>query len=111
MMKNIRYLSVTSVVLLSLMAAPAASQFGGPPDMRAKMRIQAEQERRERQHEELKTATDELAKLTKVLVDEVAKVDEHTMSLQILEASDKIEDLAKKIEELAKTINRRAKGN
>ncbi len=79
--------------------------------MRAKMRIQAEQERRERHHEELKTATDELAQLTKVLVDEVAKVDEYTMSLPILEASEKIKDLAKKIEDLAKTINRRAKGN
>ena len=110
-MKNILYPFATTLVLVGLMAVPAASQLGGPRDMRARMRIEADQKRRAEQHEELKTATAELAELTKILVDEVANANEYTTSLKIIEASDKIEELAKKIEDLAKTINRRAKGD
>ena len=68
------------------------------------------QEQRDKAQEELRTATSELATLAKVLVDEVAESDGYTTSMQILEASDRIEELAKQIEELAKTINRRAQG-
>ncbi len=109
-MKKILCFVLTATLLAT--AAPSLSQIRGGrrPDAEARNRAQARQEERDKRQEELKTATAELETLTKILVDEVAAADGYTMSIQILEASGRIEELAKEIEDLAKTINRRAQG-
>ena len=111
-MKKTLYLVFTATVLATAIAAPTLSQIRGGrrPEAEARVRAEARQERRDEAQEELRTATNELETLTKVLVDEVAESDGYTTSLQLLEASGRIEELAKQIEELAKTIKRRAQG-
>ena len=91
-------------------SVPSVSQSRGQRDIRARAEIEAERERRDRIQEELKAATEELAALTGVLLEEVAQVDGYTLSMEILESSNRIEELAKQIEEIARTINRRAQG-
>ena len=111
-MKKILCFVFTATLLATTIAPPALSQIRGGrrPNAEARIRAEARQEERDKAQEELKTATYELETLAKVLVAEVAKSDEYTTSIQILEASGRIEELAKQIEELAKTINRRAQG-
>jgi peptidoglycan hydrolase CwlO-like protein len=102
----------TATLLASALSLPTLSQIRGGrrPEAEARNRAEARQQRRDDIQEELKAATNSLETLTKVLVGEVAESDGYTTSMQILEASGRIEELAKLIEELAKTINRRARG-
>ncbi len=111
-MKQTLYVVFAATLLATAIAAPTLSQIRGGRRSEAQDRIRAEarQERRDEVQEELRAATDELETLAKVLVDEVAESDGYTTSMEILEASGRIEELAKQIEELAKTINRRARG-
>ena len=111
-MKKILSSVFIATLLASALALPTLSQIRGGrrSETEARIRAEARQERRDEAQEELKTAANELETLAKVLVDEVAASDGYTTSMQILEASGRIEELAKQIEELAKTINRRARG-
>jgi len=111
-MKQTLYVMLAATFLATAIAEPTLSQTRGGRRSEAENRIQAEarEQRRNEVQEQLRTATDELEILAKVLVDEVAEADSYTTSMEILEASGRIEELAKQIEELAKTINRRARG-
>ncbi len=111
-MKKTLCFAFAAVLLTSALTPAASSQIRGGrrSDAQARVRAEIQRERRVEIQEELEAATSELEGLTKVLVEEVAEIDGYTISLQVLEASDRIEVLAKQIEELAKTINRRAQG-
>jgi hypothetical protein len=105
--------ALTFVFVLGLLitgAHPYLSQSNRRQDIRARAQARAQAERRDRIQEELKAAVEELATLTEALTEEVAKADGYTVSLQILESSERIEELAQEIEEIARTINRRAQG-
>ena len=111
-MKQTLYIVVVATFLATVVAEPTLSQIRGGRRSEAENRIRAEarEQRRDEVQKQLRTATDELEILAKVLVDEVAESDGYTTSMEILEASGRIEELAKQIEDLAKTINRRARG-
>ncbi len=111
-MKKTLCFAFATAILVSALAPTAFSQVRGGrrPEAEARVRAEAQRERRIEIQEQLETATAELEGLTKILVEEVAEIDGYTISLQVLEASDRIEDLARQIEDLAKTINRRAQG-
>ena len=111
-MKKTLCFAFATALFASTISPAAFSQVRGGrrPEAEARIRAETQRERRIEIQEELEAATEELEGLTKVLVEEVAEIDGYTISLQVLEASDRIEELAKQIEELAKTINRRAQG-
>lgn len=104
-------LSTISILAVLLVPGFPAKGQGGPEDYEARARLRTEQAIREKRMSEMKEAADEIAELTKVLVEEVAAADGYTTSASLIQASNRIEELAKEIQDLAKAVRNRAQGN
>jgi hypothetical protein len=99
-----------SLGFVTIAAPPSAAQSPAQRDMEARARVEREQDRRDQEREELKTAAEELAEWTGIMMEEVAAADGYTTSARLVEATVRIEEAAKRIESLAKTVKQRAQG-
>lgn len=106
-----RLLSIAAIGGFLMMTGPTATRAAQEPDdFEILARLRTEEALREQQLKELREAAGEISSLSEFLVAEAALADGYTTSASLVEATNRVEDLAEKIKDLAKKVRDRAQG-